>query len=418
MSKNKVFVLTLIASFDLLLILLLLNGINIQSLFPNQHTNSEAEQVLMSSLQNDDHEPFDYKPAAPYYDSLELIKSARIPVGRGVKSVLISPNQKYVYTLNLEGMSVYEIDRVTLKKHRELRFIPTEGEGYDYSKREWIKSYQEKPVEGCFSHDGKYLWISLHNAGGIVAWNLHHTEEYESRTKKAHIILSDNTREVTSLKFIPTGKTPKVITKSTDGETLYVSNWHSNSVSVIDISSSDPDDWKKVTDLKTGAVPRGLLISENDKKLYVNNMGGASISVLNLSTSQEDTVLKRMVTPRHIVQDDHYLYVTLSSPEKLVKISKSDHYPILEQVTGDDPRTLDLSYDKGLLFCTSYGDDQLEVYRTSDLKRLGRWESKGGPVGVAVCQADSLIEAWVCNYKYATLRVFRFQPIIYMQAKK
>jgi len=47
----------------------------------------------------------------------------------GVKSVLISPDGSRVYSMNLEGMSVYEFDRKSRKLLRKLSFIPTKGKG-------------------------------------------------------------------------------------------------------------------------------------------------------------------------------------------------------------------------------------------------------------------------------------------------
>ena len=40
--------------------------------------------------------------------------------------------------------------------------------GWDYNQSRPIASFQEKPVEACFSHGDKILWVSLHNADGIV----------------------------------------------------------------------------------------------------------------------------------------------------------------------------------------------------------------------------------------------------------
>ena len=40
--------------------------------------------------------------------------------------------------------------------------------GWDYEGDTAIVSYEEKPVEACFSNNDKILWVSLHNAGGVV----------------------------------------------------------------------------------------------------------------------------------------------------------------------------------------------------------------------------------------------------------
>lgn len=417
---KKLFLL-LIFSFDIIIFGLLFNGINSKNISGSIAIFSEklypsvleAKTTPVTHQSNQAEQKTENKHSSPFslqYDSIILVESSRMPVGRGVKSVIISPDNQFVYTLNLESMSVYEIDRKTHQKVRELRFTPTQGEGYDYTKREWINSYQEKPVEGCFTHDGKYLWISLHNAGGVVAWNVKHTEDNLQTSKKsAQIIYPDNSRENTELRFIATGKTPKVISTNTTQERLFVSNWHSNTASILDIAHSNPDRWVKMKDIKTGAIPRGILPSDKDTKLFIGNMGEGSLSVFNINNTQRDTIIKNIPTPRHIIQDEENLFISLSSPEKIIKLSKNGFYEILSQKTADDPRTIALSPDKGLLFCTSYGDDLIEVFRTSDLKKLGSWKSRGGPVGVAICENEGIIEAWVCNYKFATVRVFKFK---------
>jgi len=70
--------------------------------------------------------------------------------------------------MNLEGMSIYEFDQATRKVVKEFKFKRTKGMGWDYEKDKPISSYQEKPVEACLSHNDKFLWVSLHNAEGIV----------------------------------------------------------------------------------------------------------------------------------------------------------------------------------------------------------------------------------------------------------
>ena len=45
----------------------------------------------------------------------KFLKSETIRTGIGVKSVLVHPNGKTVYSMNLEGMSVYEFDRANRK---------------------------------------------------------------------------------------------------------------------------------------------------------------------------------------------------------------------------------------------------------------------------------------------------------------
>ena len=106
-------------------------------------------------------------PAVPY-TNLEYEKTEVLNAAPGTKSVLFNGEGTKLYAMNLEGMSVYEFDQSTKNVTREFKFKPTRGTGWDYEKDKPIASYQEKPVEACLSHNDKILWVSLHNAEGIV----------------------------------------------------------------------------------------------------------------------------------------------------------------------------------------------------------------------------------------------------------
>ncbi|GAA4820880.1 hypothetical protein GCM10023331_01520 [Algivirga pacifica] len=387
------------------MILLLANGID-ASFF--QKRSKISSNALLASAENHSTSFSPYTHAKVQLTRQQLMNAQ----GRGIKSVLLSPDKSKIYSLNLEGLSVYEYDRKSRKLNRELRFKPTQGKGYNYQTRQWYSSMQEKPVEGCFSHDGKYLWVSLHNAGGIVAWNLHMVEkQIKQPIKEGYVVYSDQTRQLTQLKFIETGTTPKYISLAPEGDRLFVSNWHSNTISVIDISSDDPNDWKKIKDLKTKAVPRGIVASPSAKKLFSTNMASNSIMVRDMETYAVDTILTGYRQPRHLLEDEYYLYATLSSAEKLIKINKESLELSASCQTADDPRTIAFSEDKSLIFCTCYGDNKLEIYRAYDLEKVGEVKSYGGPVGVATYQEDNHVEVWVCNYKYASISIFDFDIV-------
>src|SRR5688572_22821047 len=108
--------------------------------------------------------PVELKP----YTDIEYDKKEIVHAAGGTKAVIFNSKGTKLYAMNLEGMSVYEFDQATRKITREFKFTPTRGMGWDYDKSRPIKSFQEKPVEACLSHDDRILWISLHNAEGIV----------------------------------------------------------------------------------------------------------------------------------------------------------------------------------------------------------------------------------------------------------
>ncbi len=354
---------------------------------------------------------------------IELLKSDKIKTGLNVKSVIFSPDGKYLYSINLEGGSVYEFERATRKITRKLIFKQTPAKGYDYEKRKWIaNSFEEKPVEACFSHHGKYLWISLHNAKGIVAWNLRDTtssslenvklatlEKLPNSENKSTKAKSNQTK--LKLPFFKTGETPKVMTLSKDGKQLFVANWHSNSVSVLDISSSNPNDWGKVKDIPVGSVPRGMCVSDDGKFLFVGHMGSNTMGTIRLDSLQLIRSTKVGITPRHIISNGKYLFASLSSPEKIVRLGQDSLKVLQTASTKDDPRTIALSADNKFLFSVSYADDLLEVLDSKTLKVLRTEKSGHKPVGVTVFQKADTIEAWVGNYSSSNLSVFTYKVL-------
>jgi len=350
---------------------------------------------------------------------LETIKKEVLPAGKGVKSVIMNSDCSSVYSINLEDMSVFEFERESRKIKRKLVFIPHKGRGFDYSSKSWINSYQEKPVEAHLTHNDRFLWISLHNAGGVVVWDLQGGDTYvPGRPYKEawlHELPPEEDTENLDTNFIKrkvrlllleTGTTPKVITTSPDGEYLFVANWHSNSVSIIKINSPEPKDWIKSMDLKTLVVPRGLAVSPDSRRLYIAQMGGDVVSILDLESMKKVRDIKVGVNPRHILTDGSFLYASLNKVSKLVKVDLETGEIVKGVNTCALPRTIALSRDGKILFAACYRGNAIQAFSADDLSLLGSWESRVHPVAVDIYQQDETIEAWVGNYTSGELNIF------------
>ncbi len=346
------------------------------------------------------------------FDSLVLAKTKTIRVGPGVKSVIFDPSYKHIYALNLEGMSVYEISRDSQEISRKIVFDKTPAKGFNYTKKEWFDSYAEKPVEGYFSHQGRFLWVSLHNADGLVVWDVKNKENGNfDNAKKAKLYEGKTYIGKISLPFFETGKTPKVISGSPKNNHLYVSNWHSNSVSVLDISGDNPNNWEKKQDLKGIAIPRGLAVNYEETQLYIAEMGGFRIFKYNTSNFSDRETITVGAGPRHLITDQKFLYASLNRGREIVKVNIGQWKVAERNKTLTTPRTICLSPDKSVVVVTCYKDDKVQVFRASDLKLLATWDSPGRPVGVDIVQDGETIEAWVCNYNYGTIKVFTFKKV-------
>lgn len=402
---------------------LLLLGLTGCAGMPAQHietaTPAPVQQVILKSAPASSPSP---TPSRTPISALECVQEETLAAATGVKAVVLNQDGSRVYSVNLEGMSVYEYARSARRLERKLVFVPHRGTGFNYRTKRRIRSFQEKPVEAYFTHQDRYLWISLHNAGGVVVWDLHGLDTaVDGRPFKDAFLYtlppyvgSPNAanwhKQRVRLLWIKTGSTPKVITATPDDKYLFVSNWHSGTVSVIDVQSSEPKDWSVIKQLGHFPIPRGLAVTPDSGSLFISQMGSSYISKYGIPDWKEKQRISVGTNPRHVVVKDEVMYLSLNRSAQLKKYDLSENRMVAKAQTKPQPRTIALSYDAQLLFVTCYQGNALQVFRTSDLVCLGTWSSRSHPVAVAVFQDQDRYEAWVGNYSSGTLRIFTFSP--------
>ncbi len=350
------------------------------------------------------------------YSNLVYEKAENLAASSGTKSVLFNSTGTKLYAMNLEGMSVYEFDEASKKIAREFKFKPHKGLGWDYAKHEAIASFEEKPVEACFSHNDKILWVSLHNAGGIVPIRLDSVENIKSTTdinKRLYVInVAKNKKDSVYVPLIKTGKTPKVIARTADSKYLLVSNWHSNNVSVLQMDATKHPYGKVITTIPVTAIPRGIVIDDKANKSYIAIMGGRTISVVDNTTWKIEKNIEVASTPRHIVMDTSgHLFVSYNSIGKIGCIDAASGKTLFSAQTNSQPRTIILSKNQQFMFVTCYSGNTVDVFKINNnsFTKLYSLECKGKPVGVDVFEDENKVEAWVCNYVGGSLKVFTFK---------
>ncbi|KXX68768.1 YncE family protein [Flammeovirga sp. SJP92] len=341
------------------------------------------------------------------YDSLVLVSSKRFPVDLAPKSIVSTKDNSKVYVLCLEALSVIEIDTKTRERIRTLKFKPSAGMGFDYKTRKWVKSIQEKPVEGLLTHNDRYLWISLHNADGVVVWDLEKDSVNTNEIKQAYISTIDK-KEKVNLPFFETETTPKFLVNDSIQQKVMVTNWHDNSLTVINYNEEDPSKWKTSKHLTTKVTPRGLLIDQDNQNLWVGNMASHCLQIFDLKSLELKRTIQGVISPRHFVMNDSLLFISQSSKEIISAYDKKSFQKKFQLHTFDDPRSIAISKNGQFLFCTSYGDHKLEVFDLKTKKRIYDLNSNGGPVGITLLETEDYIEAWICNYKFSTVKVFTF----------
>lgn len=358
-------------------------------------------------------------PVLMPYGELEYLNREQLNAAPGTKSVLFNSSGSKLYAMNLEGMSVYEFDQASRKVGREFKFTPTRGMGWDYNKSRPIASFQEKPVEACFSHDDKILWVSLHNAEGIVPifvddYKTAYQGASDSQRKKPVTVIFPATgkKDSFNVPLITTGKTPKVIARTGDSRYLLVSNWHSRTVSVLDMNKDVYPFGKVISTVPVSAIPRGIVVDDISHKSYVAIMGGASLAVLDNELWKTDTILNVASSPRHLVMDTSgHIFVSYNSLGMIACLDAATGKSLFTASTHSQPRTIVLSKNHKFIFVTCYTGDIVDVYKINpdSFTKIASLPCGGHPVGVDIFENNEKLEAWVCSYSSGSISVYSFR---------
>ena len=358
------------------------------------------------------------RPLKPY-NNIEFEKKEVLTAASGTKSVIFNATGSKLYAMNLEGMSVYEFDQASRKLTREFKFTPTPGMGWDYTRNRPISSYEEKPVEACFSHGDAILWVSLHNAEGIVPiWVNNYSKNNAittagQKTKPVTVIYpGDSKQDSFRVPLIETGKTPKVISRTADSKFLLVSNWHSRTTSVLEMDSSALPYGKAISTIPVSAIPRGIAVDDKHNKSYIAIMGGSSLNVVDNTTWKSEGSMQVWSNPRHIVMDTSgHLFVSYNSLGTIACIDAASGKQLFSARTHSQPRTIVLSKNHQFIFVTCYTSDYVDVYKINDdnFEKVASLPCGGHPVGADIFETDDKLEAWVCSYSSGSISIYTFK---------
>ena len=322
------------------------------------------------------------------------------------KAVEISPDGSYAAVMNLEGMDFWLISTATLEFMKKCQFDRTPAEGWDYKAHQPIKSYAQKPVECDFSGNGRFLWISLHNAAAIVVYDTAQGSiDPNLPFERLHVTdcIAGNSSKQTAIK-IPTGKTPKVIKVTPDERYALVANWHSSSVSLVDIQTH-----KTIKNIRVGGktqyIPRGIAVSSDARKAYVANMRGGTISVIDLKALEVIDDIPITPNPRHIVlsKDQRTLYVSDNINGKIIAFDLITKKKTKEVFIGKYARTIALSPDEQYVFGVSHDEGTVVVVDTGSFDIIYK-KDVPYPMGLAVTPDGK--QLWVTSYQMGMIYIY------------
>jgi YVTN family beta-propeller protein len=261
---------------------------------------------------------------------------------------------------------------------------------YGYSKYSSI--YKGSPVEGAYSPDGKYLYVTNYAMYG------------KGFTREGHDICSPASGYDTSFLYrvnlanyeidnvYPVGSVPKVVEVTPDNKFVLVSNWCSYDLKVISIASQ-----KVIKTIKIGRYPRGIAVSNDSKFAYVAEMGGSRIHVINLEDFSI-TYIPIGSNPRAIVlsPDNSMMYVTMNLSGKVASWDLLNNKAGKSVKTGKAARSLAISSDGTALFVVNFISNTISKVRTSDMKVFQSIKACNEPIGITYDSPTS--RTWVACY--------------------
>lgn len=332
------------------------------------------------------------------------------------KSVNILHSKSKYYVNSLEGYETVVYDLKTHKKIKVIKHNFNQTNQYLFKdtlffnyKFRTVKSnfnvFKGKPVEGCFSHNGKYFWVTYYRR----------SFDRNAMDPSALCIIDTETDEI--VRVMPTGPLPKMIGCSPDNKRIAVTHWGDNTVALIDINHENVNDFNYLVNIpignqmklnfskdsivdrdnNCGYCLRGTIFTPDSKHLFIGKMGGASIAVIDTYNQKYiGSIEGPMPNIRHLAinNDELYLSINIGGYVQKGKLSDIQNNVIKRDFkytkwqnakVGAGARTISIHPNGKYLFAAVNGESKISIVRTSDMKIIGSCDVDSFPVGMDIC---------------------------------
>jgi DNA-binding beta-propeller fold protein YncE len=331
------------------------------------------------------------------------------------KSVNILDDKNKFYVHSLEGCvtSVYRLSDFKLLKtikhkfDKENQLLFKETNYFDYkfrTKKENLNHFSGKPVESCFSHNGKYLWVTYYR------------RSYDANAidPSALCIIDTNTDSI--VRVMPTAPLPKMIACSADSKTIAVTHWGDNTMALINIDYNNPDEFNYLKhividyqmslnfsdsvvnrDVNCGHCLRGTTFTPDNKYIFIGKMGGGSMAVVDQESRKYIGSISGMKpNMRHLVIHNDYIYLSINKTGYIQRAKLSEfmeHFGKSPQKSfskwqsvyvGEGARTIVVSPNGEYVFAAINNKSKISVVRTSDMKVVAECAADSYPVGMDI----------------------------------
>ncbi len=333
------------------------------------------------------------------------------------KSVNFHPDGTKYYVNSLEGCRTVVYDMATNKKIKVIHHDFSSGEGPLWNTPSGIyrfthyqggekRAFMGKPVESCFSHGGRYLWVPYYRR----------TFDINAQDPSAVAII--DTRVDSIVRMMETGPLPKMITCSHDNRTIAITHWGNNTVGLVDITDPDPARWHHLPyvvverelqlnfslsgavnrDVHSGLMLRGTVFTPDDRYLLVGCMGGGGIAVIDMASRQYVGIVGGISNARHLIIKNGYLYASVNAAGLVQRIPLDS---VLHAIAGrhgkaigvrgwqtcrvgGGARTIEASPSGRFVFAACNSASHLYVVDTRTMTAIGSITVDSYPVGLHI----------------------------------
>lgn len=399
-------------------------------------TKAQQEEKNLQSI-NASNDTITIKKTLGEFDQLKVIKVIQSRISspkkenmvyektiNSPKSAIFSKDGSKFYVNSLEGCATVVFDSKSFQKLKVIKhqfdktnaFLFKNNEntvfGYDYKQqRDEYNHFLGKPVESCLSHDGKFLWVTYYRRN----W------DPNAESPSAVAIIDVEKDEI--VRVMPSGPLPKMIACSNDNKFIAVTHWGDNTVGLIDISSSNPMEFKYIShividykmnmnfsgnsnrDQECGNCLRGTVFTPDNQKILIAKMGGNGIAVVDVASQKYlGTITGTYSNLRHIAISNGDLFLTSNKSGVIQKASLTEifkenfdqknqlYFPKWETVkVGPGARTLVVSPDGNYVFACVNNACKIAVIDVKTMKMISEIEAAAFPVGLAISPDGSTL---------------------------
>lgn len=339
------------------------------------------------------------------------------------KSVNFHPDGSKYYVNSLEGCATVVYDCATNSKLGVIKHKWPSGQGDLWGKPSGYypfthytsgqtRAFSGKPVESAFVHGGRYLVVTYYRR----------TFDINAQDPSALAVIDTRTDSV--VRLMETGPIPKMLVGSHDDTLLAVTHWGDNTVGLIDISDSDPKNWKHLPpiivgkklslnfpmdrsvdrDANSGLAMRGTVFSPDDRYLIIGCLSGP-MQIVDVKERKHLGSIQSVYNGRHVVAaPDGNLYVSTTVSGNLYKLPIDSILSAIPRrkgktitvhgLTNSRPgsiRTIELSPSGKYIFAAGNGSSQLLCIRAKDMKVISRIPCDSYPVGLGISNDGSMV---------------------------